>query len=629
MSERNLEYFIKVFEKDNDLLRIREYVNPVLEVTEITERISKLDGGGKAILFENSGTDFPVAINIFGSLKRICEILNVKHLNEIGKEIDVIFKSFSKPQKGILSKIKLLPKLKHLANWLPSEIGGKGLCQEIIHLDPDLSILPVLKCWPNDGGRFITLPMVITKDPETRLRNVGMYRMQILGKNETAMHWQKYKTGRMHFEKYKNLNQKMPVAVAIGGDPIYTYSATAPLPEGVDEFLFAGFLRKKKVKMVKCITQNIEVPFDADIILEGYIDPSEKFVWEGPFGDHTGFYSLADWFPKFHVTCITHKRNAIYTATIVGPPPMEDAWMAKATERIFLSPMKLAISPEIIDMLLPFEGVAHNIAIIKIKNSFYGQATRVMHALWGAGQMAFNKILFVVNDDIDLSDSLKLAKLLSEKIDVKNDIHISEGVLDELDHASESVCYGGKICFDLTNSSKESVKIDFNNCLKWKEDLINQKSEISNINIDLLKEDISVVIIGINKTENIKDLINEVIIKKRDLNLKIMIFVEDCVNIRNYSTLAWIVSGNIDPKRDCIIHSESKVLTIDATRKIFKGDKHNREWPNIVVMDNDTINRINNSWKCFGINKFIDSPSLSRFELNNQEGVIAKMINIE
>ena len=408
MAYKSLSQFIDYLEKEDELIRIKEYVDPELQITEIVDRLSKSENGGKAILFENTGTDFPVLINAMGSQKRMCMSLGVETLDDFGKEIENLFTDLTGPKTSIFDKLKLLPSLSKISSLMPKSISGKTKSQKIIIENPNLSKLPVLKCWPEDGGPFITLPMVITKDPVSGIRNVGMYRMQIFDKNLTGMHWHKHKVGARHFDEYRKLGKKMPVAVALGGDPAYTYAATAPVPDNVDEFLLAGFLRKQKVELVKCIIQDIEVPADADIITEGYIDPQEDFIWEGPFGDHPGFYSLADWYPKLHVTCITHRKNAIYPATIVGVPPMEDAWIGKATERIFLAPIRLAMLPEIIDYSLPFEGVAHNMTVVKIHKTYPGQALKVMNAMWGDDQMMFNKIMIFVDQDIDIHNYKEL-----------------------------------------------------------------------------------------------------------------------------------------------------------------------------------------------------------------------------
>ena len=358
MPYSGLAHFIEELDRGGVLARVKEFVDPVLEIAEITDRVCKQTDGGKAILFENTGTNFPVLTNAFGSDQRLSLALGGKDPDTTSAGIETLFKLFVSPRKSILERLRLIPHLRNLTLWMPKAHNGKGECQEIIHLSPDLSILPILKTWPHDGGRFITLPMVITRDPNTGIRNVGMYRMQMLDRTSTGMHWHIHKTGARHFQEYRKLGGRMPIAVALGGDPAYTYASTAPLPENVDEFILAGFLRNKRVKLVRCITNDIEVPCDADIIIEGYVDPSEELIWEGPFGDHTGFYSLPDWYPKFHVTCITHRRNAIYPATVVGIPPMEDTYIAKASERIFLSPIKLAVVPEVNDMHLPKEGVA-------------------------------------------------------------------------------------------------------------------------------------------------------------------------------------------------------------------------------------------------------------------------------
>ncbi|MEY2899789.1 MAG: hypothetical protein RL138_1842, partial [Bacteroidota bacterium] len=364
---RHLQHFIEVLEQHNELIRVKTYVNPYLEISEITDRLSKSEDMNKAILFENTGYDFPVLINSMGSYKRICLALGVEELDEVKADMEDLFKQLTKPQESLLDKLKLIPQLGKISSWMPKVVSGKGACQEVIMQDPDITKLPVLTCWPEDGGPFITLPVIHTKDPLTGIRNVGMYRMQIFDKTLTGMHWHKHKVSARHYEEYKKLGKKMPVAVVLGGDPVYTYSATAPLPDNVDEHMLAGFLRKKKVELVKCISQpELEVPADADFVIEGYVDPQEDWIWEGPFGDHTGYYSLADWYPRFHVTAITHRKNAVFPATIVGIPPQEDAWIGKATERIFLAPIKMTMIPEIIDMELPVEGVFHNLTIVKI-----------------------------------------------------------------------------------------------------------------------------------------------------------------------------------------------------------------------------------------------------------------------
>jgi 4-hydroxy-3-polyprenylbenzoate decarboxylase len=426
MAFKNQQEFINCLEEAGELLRIKAYVNPVLEISEITDRVSKSGKGGKALLFENTGYAFPVLMNAYGSERRICMALGVKNLNDVAEEIEQLFKKLSTPVENIFDKLKLLPKLGQFASWMPKVKNGRGECQEVIMAEPDITKLPVITCWPKDGGPFLTLPVIHTKDPLSGIRNVGMYRMQVFGPILTGMHWHKHKVSAKHFNEYKKLNIKMPVSVVLGGDPVYAYTATAPLPENVDEYMLAGFLRKKKVDLVRCITQpQIEVPADADFVIEGYVDPADELIWEGPFGDHTGYYSLPDWYPRFHITAITHRKNAIYPATIVGIPPQEDAWLGKATERIFLAPIKMTLVPEIIDMDMPVEGVFHNLVIAQINKDYAGQGQKVMNALWGAGQMMFNKILILVDKGVKIQDYLSLSQYVSASINPATDIYFS------------------------------------------------------------------------------------------------------------------------------------------------------------------------------------------------------------
>ncbi|MBU8891838.1 MAG: menaquinone biosynthesis decarboxylase [Bacteroidales bacterium] len=631
MAIKSLNHFIDILEENNELIRIKEFVSPELEITEIVDRFSKSGNGGKALLFENNGTGFPVLINSMGSEKRICLALGVENLDDIGKEIENIFSDLVSPKANLLDKLKLLPTLSNISSWMPKLISGRGKCQEIIINDPDLNKFPVLKCWPNDGGPFVTLPMVITKDPHTEMRNVGMYRMQIFDKNLTGMHWHKHKTGARHFEEYKKQQRKMPVAVALGGDPALTYGATAPLPDNVDEYLLTGFLRKQKVELVKCITQDIEVPADADIIIEGYVDPQEDFILEGPFGDHTGFYSLADMYPKFHVTCITHRKNAIYPATIVGIPPMEDAWIGKATERIFLSPIKLAVLPEIIDYDLPFEGVAHNIVIVKINKTFPGQAFKVMNALWGAGQMMFNKIMIIVDYDIDVHDYKNITKLISENVNPENDIHFINGPMDVLDHSSSSPTYGSKMGIDATTKFNEELEHN-NNPVAQNHNidivqLKNKFKEIVNVNHDFDKR---ILILSVKKesrkhTHNFINLMSE---QKELSQVKFCVLTDESVDVNDLNMITWIASGNIDPKRDSVIINEkeeacSKIF-IDATAKSLEKDDFKRKWPNIVVSDDITIVKIDNIWADLNLGDFIESPSLKYRKMNTGNGAIAE-----
>jgi len=443
LAYQDLREFIKALEKKRLLQRVKAEVDPKLEITEITDRVCK--SGGPALLFENvKGYDMPVLTNAFGSLKRMAMALNTDNLDETGKELLNYLQPPELPN-SLMDKLKVLPKLAQISSFLPKKVKS-GPCKEVINKEnPSLKKLPVLTCWPLDGGPFITLPLVFTKDPETGRRNVGMYRMQVFDERTTGMHWHIHKGAAEH---YRKKGEKMPVAVALGGDPASIYSATAPLPPGIDEMLFAGFLRKEPVEMVPCETVDLEVPARSEIVLEGYVDPVEKRV-EGPFGDHTGYYSLADEYPVFHLTCITHRKNPIYPATIVGRPPMEDAYMGKATERIFLPLMQLQL-PEIRDINMPPEGVFHNCVIVSIKKTYPGQAQKVMCALWGMGLMMLAKLIIVVDHDVDVQNLSEVMWRVFNNIDPERDTTVVKGPLDALDHSSPLPHYGSKMGIDAT-----------------------------------------------------------------------------------------------------------------------------------------------------------------------------------
>ncbi len=622
MAFDSLREFIEKAERENELIRIKEYVNPYLEQSEIADRMSKQTGGGKALLFENTGTAFPVLINALGSEKRMKIALGVENFDDIGNDLTALLSKISKPKESLWEKLKVLPELSKLASYLPKTGKGRGRSQEIIHRQPDLSILPVLTTWSRDGGPFITLPQVITKDPQTGIRNVGMYRMQIFDKDLCGMHWHRHKVGARHYAEYKKMGLKMPVAVALGGDPVCTYSATAPLPDNIDEYMMAGFLRKKSIRLVKAITQNIEVPENADIIIEGYVDTAEDLIWEGPFGDHTGFFSLPDWYPKFHVTCITHRKDAVYPATVVGIPPMEDAYIALATERIFLPAMKMSLVPELKDMNIPVAGVAHNLTLISASKSYPGQAVKIMNSLWGAGQMMFNKMMIVADENIRIHNYRETAQILSQNTEPANDIHFSRGPLDVLDHSASHFAYGSKIGFDAMrklpeelsdNQAKKEIdfSIDAEKILLLKE----RYSEIREININLLNNQISVVFMSIEKQKkNHFKYLTERLLKENSLSrIKFIVFVDFPVDIFDIEMSTWIFANNIEPLRDCIVSSNPEHLVshlfIDGTRKRSDWDNFRRDWPDIVTSDTETVRLVNEKWEKYGIGEFISSPS--------------------
>ncbi|MET0244386.1 MAG: menaquinone biosynthesis decarboxylase, partial [Flavitalea sp.] len=623
MAFKNQQQFIDTLEAAGELVRIKTFVDPVLEISEITDRVSKLPGGGKALLFENTGYDFPVLMNAYGSEKRMCIALGVQHLDDVAKEIEGLFKMLASPKEGILDKLKMLPQLSKFASWMPKVKKGRGECQEVVMTEPDITKLPVITCWPKDGGPFVTLPVIHTKDPNTNSRNVGMYRMQVYGPTLTGMHWHKHKVSAKHFSEYKKLGIKMPVAVALGGDPAYAYSATAPLPENVDEYMLAGFLRKKKVELVKCITQDVEVPADADFIIEGYVDPNDELIWEGPFGDHTGYYSLPDWYPRFHITAITHKRNAVYPATIVGIPPQEDAWLGKATERIFLAPIKMTMVPEIIDMDMPVEGVFHNLVIAQIEKTFAGQGQKVMNAMWGAGQMMFNKILVLADQHVKIQDYESLAREVFRNLDVVNDISFANGPMDVLDHSCSRLGFGGKMGIDGTTKFEEEIESSNGfysqtaevNTLKAQ---LSAFSEIHSVNVSLPLRDIPCIVISVekNKPGHIRELHSKVTALAEMQYIKMVLYVEHTVDSDDLTTALWRFCNNLDPKRDNTIAWNSfegkqvPCLGLDGTRKTKEFDNFERDWPNIIVSNDETIASVDAKWEKLGLGKFLVSPSL-------------------
>jgi|CZKU01.1.fsa_nt_gi 4-hydroxy-3-polyprenylbenzoate decarboxylase len=453
MAWDGLGAFVRALEERAELVRIRRRVDPNLEVSAIADRVMK--SNGPALLFENvAGSSFPLLINAYGSKRRMSLALGVDDLEEHAAAIAELVHTKAPSSARELAQLAL--KLPELAHVSPRSVG-RGSCQDVIHTGPDVDLdsLPILTCWPHDGGPFITLPQVITRDPENGVRNVGCYRMQKLGRNETAMHWQVHKTGARHFRRAREMGlRRLDVAVALGGDPAMMYAATAPLPDGIDEWMFAGFLRKRAVATVACTTVDLEVPADADFVLEGYVDPQEELVSEGPFGDHTGYYTPVEPFPRFHVTALTRRDGAVYPATLVGPPPMEDAWLGKATERLFL-PMLRLLFPEVVDMNLPVEGAFHNLVLLSIKKQYPFHASRIAHGLWGAGQMTFSKVICVFDDDVDVQDLQQVAWRLLANLDPKRDFAFVDGPIDQLDHGANQPLWGSKVCIDATRKWRE------------------------------------------------------------------------------------------------------------------------------------------------------------------------------
>lgn len=452
--------FIDALDGAGELARIAQPVAAKLELCEISDRVMKQSGGGQALVFEHVLLDdgtrspYPVAINLFGSMRRMGMALGVSDLDAIGRRIASMLEL--KVPEGIVAKLALLPRLMEMAKFPPRVRTSAPPCQEAVWrgAEVDLRRLPILTCWPGDGGPYITLPMVISRDPARGIRNVGMYRVQVLDSCTLAMHWQRHKVGAAHWRSMADRGQTMPVCIAIGADPASIYAATAPLPPTVDEFLFAGFLRSSPVALTRALTCDLEVPAEAEFVIEGYIDPREPLVREGPFGDHTGFYSEADLYPAVHVTAVTARKAPVYATTIVGRPPMEDYYLGHATERIFLPLLRLTI-PEIVDYHMPAEGIFHNLVFVSIDKQYPGQAYKVMNALWGQGLMSLAKVLVIMDKEVNVRDPQEAWWVALNHIDPERDARFTMGPIDVLDHASRAFTYGSKIGLDATRKWPE------------------------------------------------------------------------------------------------------------------------------------------------------------------------------
>lgn len=598
-----LQEYIARLEAAGELQRIKTKVDPRYEITEITDRISKSKGGGRALLFENTGTDYPVLMNMMGSDRRIAMALGVDDLADISKRIDDLLKGVMSPKASLMDKLRMLPILNDVAKWFPKKSTSRGECQQVVWRgdDVDLNRLPILTSWPADGGAFVTLPMVCTKDPDTGVPNMGMYRMQVFDSKTTGMHWHRHKTGARHYDVYKRRGERMPVSVAIGGDPVYAYSATAPVPDNIDEMLLAGMLRQKPVKMVKCLTNDIWVPADCDFVLEGYVDPAEELAVEGPFGDHTGFYSLTDLYPRFHIEAITSRRDAVYPATIVGIPPMEDAYIAKATERIFLAPIRLVMQPEVRDLYMPMEGTAHNLAFVSIAKRYVGQASKVAQGLWGAGQMMFNKYMLVAPDSTNIRSKEEMCRLL-RGVDFKRDLIFSEGILDVLDHTTPTMGYGSKLAIDLTNVEQDA---ELSECRIPA--TMSPAGGVALYNTEYV-DSLSLVVLYAEREWREHVDVEEYMAKNGLQGVKyVALFDYGVAGNMSGGDMLWIAAANTDPKRD--IRFARGTMIIDARSKHPGYGDNPKRFPNAVTSSPETIALVNDRWQEYGLGTMIESPS--------------------
>lgn len=585
MAFSDIQSFLRLLEQRNELVRVREPVSRDLEITEIADRLVKT--GGPAVLFENvKDSPFPVAIGLLGTRERVALSLGVQDLDDLAHKVRALIDL--KGQGGLLGLIGQIPKLGDALHLPPQKVRSAPVQKVIWRADEvDLYKLPILKCWPLDGGPFITLPLVITKDPQTGERNMGMYRMQVMDQKTTGMHWQRHKTGARHLEKAHALGQRLEVAVAIGGDPALIYAATAPLPPipGLDEFALAGYLRGQRYPVVKGITVDLEVPANAEFILEGYVDPTEAWQEEGPFGDHTGFYTLPDLYPRFHVTAITMRENPIYPATIVGRPPMEDAYLIEASERLFLPAAQL-ILPEIMDYHMPPAGVAHNLVIVSIKKHYPGQAYKVAHGLLGLGQMMFAKVVVVVDEEIDVTDMKAVLQAVAQ-IDVQRDVLHSRGPIDVLDHSSRTQGYGGKLIIDATTPHPEEQSV-----ARYTSETAGHTTP----DVIAYHTEGGYTAVAIKKTH--ADEGRTTAQSFVHSSIKHLLICDEETDVTNWHDVWWTVLNNIDPERDCFVYNNT--LIWDGSRKIPE-EGFTRPWPPKITMDDRIKRRVDAMWHVWGL----------------------------
>ncbi len=581
----SLREFVSALDRHGELVRVREPLSPRLEIPAVADRVMKAPGGGKALLFERpSGHDMPVLVNAYGSRRRMALALGVDRVEEVEHRIRAWLATG--PPGSLGEALRLLPRLAELRGLAPRRYRGQPPCQQVVLRGDavDLTRLPVLTCWPGDAGPFVTLPCVITRDPETGRQNVGMYRLQVYDRTTTGMHWHIHKDASRFHHAHRRTGRPMEVAVAIGTDPVVTYCATAPLPPGVDELMLAGFIRRRPVALAPCVTVDLRVPATAEIVIEGYVDPEETRI-EGPFGDHTGYYSPAEPYPVLHVTAVTHRRDPLYFATVVGVPPMEDAWMGWATERIF-APLLRTQWPEVLDMHLPPEGVFHNLALFRVDKHFPMQARRLFQGLWGAGQMSFTKILVALDPDVDVTDAVAAARAVLDRLRIPEGLVPAEGVLDALDHSGLQPLWGGKLGLDATRplpgEPGHGEPLPETPPGPPEEELFRTLRagfpalRACRIPVPGARLTLALLVLGKTRPGEGRELAGAAL----DVDgVDVAVAVEGTAG-EPLARLAWRALASVDPRRDVQVRG-AKVL-VDATRK-GPDEGHHRPWPDEVA----------------------------------------------
>lgn len=609
MAFPDLQSFVSLLEARGELVRVAVPVDPRLEITEIADRLVKR--GGPAVLFENvKGSDFPLVIGLLGTRERMALALGVADLDDLGRRVRGLLDL--KMGSGLGGLLSNLPKLREAASLPPRRVR-RAPAQEVVWRgdEVDLGKLPVLTCWPQDGGPFVTLPLVITRDPVTGEKNMGMYRMQVMGPRETGMHWQRHKTGARHLESAKRLGQKLEVAVALGGDPALIYAATAPLPPvpGLSEFALAGYLRGQRYPVARGVTVDLEVPANAEFILEGYVDPAEDWQPEGPFGDHTGFYTPLDLYPRFHVTAVTMRRRPIYPATIVGRPPMEDAYLIEASERLFLPAAQL-ILPEIVDYHLPPAGVAHNLVVVSVRKQYPGQAYKAAHGLLGLGQMMFAKVVVVVDADVPVTDLARVWREVARKAVPGRDTLLTRGPADVLDHSSAAWSFGGKLIVDATTKRPEEIGAPVSS--RGGEDAERGEAEYEPFAGAAFTDQIEGVagmdqggdgywVVKVDKAglnQSVEQLAQMLTNHAAAQGVRHLLLVDERTDVRDFQDVWWTVLNNIDPERD--VRVVNGKLVWDATRK-RPEEGFGRVWPDKIEMTPEVRARVDARWHLYGL----------------------------
>lgn len=610
MSRRveGLRGYLASMERAGTLRRVGQACSPNQEMAEIAHRAYRSVESSPVLLFEDSGTSWPVAMNLYGSRARMLGMLRSESYEALGVRIEGLVRELLSPAGGFWASLHKLFALMRLGRYVPRRQLGKAPCQEVIDRSPDLGRLPITTSWPHDGGPFITLPMVITRDPESGARNVGMYRMQVIDGQTTGMHWHVHKGGAAHYRCYAARGERMPVAVALGGDPLLAYCATAPLPEGVDEWLLAGYLRGHRVPLVRGVTVDLDVPAEADFIIEGYIDTAAPLEEEGPFGDHTGFYSLEDLYPRFHVTCITSRRDAVYPATVVGIPPMEDSVIAEATERIFLPLLQLSMAPEVVDMHLPTSGVAHNLALVSMRSTYAGQGERVANLFWSAGQLMFSKVIVAVDDGVNLRDGFSVLSALARNVKSSSRLLFGRGPLDVLDHSSVEAGVGGKLFIDARGSGASEMHEKPG--IRW--EALSGAAGLEGRALWVGDVPLAVVVatgpeIG---GDAARTTVLSTVVRSLGEEPCSLLLVEPDAPWDNDALLLWLVLAQVAVERDVRVVENGDAFTLLVDARVPEGGSCTRNWPSVVTSSLTTQASVDAKWGTLGLGDPVGSPSV-------------------